>query len=105
MYHNSVTCRPILAYSWNKERLSIKRTPGFLASINRIYTEMRQGSRYFLPRVYLVPRLLVPETACGFCRFEFNIATSRLFFSYWGYFRTKKEGTRAYGYPLQVDWT
>ncbi|CAB3247565.1 unnamed protein product [Arctia plantaginis] len=34
------------------------------------WPEVCRGTRDFLSRVYLVPRLLVIETACGFSRFE-----------------------------------
>lgn len=30
------------------------------------------GSRYFFPRVHLVPGLLVPEVACGFSWFVYS---------------------------------
>lgn len=42
-------------------------------SANRSLPEVRKRSRIFLSREYLVPWLPVPETTCGFSRFESDI--------------------------------
>lgn len=43
------------------------------AIYKRRWSEVRLGSRNFLSRVHLVLRVLVPETACVFGRFQFDM--------------------------------
>lgn len=68
---------------WLSEHLFLSRkaTSGFLhrkgAFTRRRWPVVRRGSGDFLLRVHLVLRLVVPKTAYGFCRFEYEIATSR----------------------------
>lgn len=57
-----------------------KVTPGLLhrrSSTSREWLGVHWGSGDLLSRVHLVSRLLVHEMACGFIRFESDIATSQ----------------------------
>lgn len=60
-----------LIYWASTETLKIPHRRG--PSWNRRWPAKLRGSRVFFSKVYLVFRLLVPDTACGFCRFKSNM--------------------------------